>query len=211
MILRMRAVAGGAMIGQRLGTDPVGADAGRRTERAAERWEATMDGSRFDGLVKTLTVRPGSRRGLFRIVATGLLGAGLGGLGFGVRAAACKPKGLPCNAGKPCCSGLCKGPTGRKTCRPATGQGTCTILKDTCEVGGQAAFCGPAGAGCSCFIRPNGAAFCANTSSFDCLPCAKCPAGTVCVKARNGLCVACPVGTGPTTTICVRPCGAPSE
>ena len=88
------------------------------------------------------------------------------------------------------------------------GQGTCTIEIDTCEIGGDAAFCGDVGQGCSRFLTSNGAAFCADTTTFDCLPCDQCPTGTTCVRARNGVCVGCPVGTGATETVCVKPCEA---
>ncbi|MDQ3779874.1 MAG: hypothetical protein M3354_04905 [Chloroflexota bacterium] len=166
-----------------------------------------MDDSRFDNLVKALTSESRSRRGVLRGLAAGLLGIGLSTLGSGARAAACKQNGRRCRNGNQCCSGLCTGKKDRKKCRRAPGQGTCTIAKDTCTIGGQAAACDPGLTGaCSCFRRPNGAAFCADTTTFDCLPCAECPAGTTCVRARNGICVSCPVGSGATDTICVRPC-----
>lgn len=162
-----------------------------------------MDGKRFDELMAMLTRGAGSRRGVLSGLTADLLWTVK--LGSGARAAPCKQDRRPCANGNECCSGLCRGRQGKKTCRPAPGQGTCTIKKDTCEIGGHAAACGE---GCSCFLRPTGAAFCTDTLAFDCLPCRKCPAGTVCVRARNGLCVACPVGTGATQTICVRRCGA---
>ena len=145
-----------------------------------------MDQHRFDALVSLLAVAGAGQQAV----------------------AACKQNRKPCTDRNQCCSGVCRGPRGNKKCRAAPGQGTCTTDIDTCEIGGQVAFCGDPSQGCSCFIRPNGAAFCADTTTFDCLPCAQCPTGTTCVRARNGLCVACPVGTGATEVICVKPCPA---
>jgi hypothetical protein len=167
-----------------------------------------MDGTRFDGLVKALTSESRSRRSVLRLAAA--LAGLLAFAGAGQQAAAaCKQNRRPCTGGNQCCSGVCRGPRGNKKCRAAPGQGTCTIETNTCVIGGQAAACDPGLTGtCSCYRRPNGAAFCADNTTFDCLPCAQCPVGTTCVRARNGICVSCPVGTGATDTICVRPCGS---
>lgn len=174
-----------------------------------------MDQHRFDALITTLATEPRSRRGALRLIASAALAGLLAHAGIGApaaEAAACKQNGRPCRNGNQCCSGLCTGKRDRKKCRPAPGQGTCTIETNTCVIGGQAAVCDPGLTGtCSCFRRPNGAAFCADTTTFDCLPCAQCPVGTTCVHARNGVCVACPVGSGATETICVRPCEAAPE
>ncbi len=167
-----------------------------------------MDPHRFDALVRHLSDAPHPRRSVLRLAAalTSLLvfaGAGQ------PAAAACKQNQRPCTGGNQCCSGVCRGPRGNKKCRAAPGQGTCTIETNTCLIGGQAAACDPGLTGtCACFIRPNGAVFCADATTFDCLPCAQCPTGTTCVRARNGLCVACAAGTGATETICVKPCTA---
>jgi hypothetical protein len=168
-----------------------------------------MDPQRFDALVGQLTAALCRRRSVVRFAGTALASL-LVFAGAGQQAAAaCKQDRKPCTDRNQCCSGVCRGPRGRKKCRAALGQGTCTIEKNTCEIGGMAAACDPELTGaCACFRRPNGAAFCADTADFDCLPCAQCPPGTTCVRARNGLCVLCPVGTGATETICVKPCTA---
>ena len=173
-----------------------------------------MDRQRFDALLMSLADESLPRRTVLRLVVAAPLAGLLARVGAGQRAtaASCRQNAKPCDRGNQCCSGVCRGRRDRKKCRPAPGQGTCTILKDTCEIGGQAAACDPElNATCVCFIRPNGAAFCADPTTFDCLPCAECPTGTTCVRARNGLCVSCPIGTGATETICVRPCQAAPE
>ena len=98
-----------------------------------------MDLQRFATLTRTLSSIP-SRRDVVR----GLVGAGLG-LGMGrfagpARAKKAKPKSKPkpneygclevgdvCNRAGQCCSGICKGKPGKKTCPGPTTPGTCEI------------------------------------------------------------------------------------
>lgn len=166
-----------------------------------------MDQHRFDALLMRLTKEPRSRRLALRLVVSTVLAGALAGGGARLAAAACKQNGRPCDGGNQCCSGVCRGKRGRKKCRPAPGQGSCTIAKDTCKVGGVVGACASGGGeGCACLRRPSGAAFCADLTTIDCLPCAQCPTGTTCVRAPFNSCSTCGHGT-----LCVRRCGALPE
>ena len=72
-----------------------------------------MDPSRFDHLAMAVGQRSTRRNAL------GLLAAfALSGLLSEDAAAACQSSGERCGGGRgSCCSGLCKGPRGKKTCR----------------------------------------------------------------------------------------------
>ena len=80
---------------------------------APSRNEAPMTAHDFDHLVTALARRRPRRSAL------GFL-SGLGLTGLAVRdvAAACRATGRRCGGGRePCCSGVCKGPRDKKTCR----------------------------------------------------------------------------------------------
>jgi hypothetical protein len=162
-----------------------------------------MNGRQFDEIVKTAR-RPRDRRGTLRGLAGAALGAGLGPLRVQA-AATCRENGTACRRGDQCCSGVCR----RGKCRPAPGQGTCTTERNVCAVGKTAAACGGTGTDCSCFRRPNGAAFCANFDSVTCAACATdqdcvdlVGPGRVCLRAAGPLCCA----AEGTATACARPC-----
>ena len=118
-----------------------------------------MDAAHFDHLTLALT-RVRSRRALVALLA---------GLGVprGVARAfsVCLENGNRC--GRPsdpeCCSGRCvrKRNSHKRFCRPAPGQGTCTIDSDYCA--SSSLPCGSPK--CACFRRPNGASVCADAAT----------------------------------------------
>jgi hypothetical protein len=119
-----------------------------------------MDAAQFDRLALSLT-RPSTRRSIVAV-----LGAlGLTGL-LARDAAACGAIADRC--GRPtdpeCSSGRCvrKRNSYKRFCRPATGQGICTIDSDSCA--SSSSSCGTPN--CACFRRQNGASVCAGGDTF---------------------------------------------
>jgi hypothetical protein len=125
-----------------------------------------MDGDRFDRLAVALT-RAGTRRSVL-----GLLGAlGLTGLrARDVAGQTCLADGARCDpnaSSNGCCSGKCS--RRRKKCRPAPGQGICTVEDDHCAT--ATSTCDEAGLGsCHCWVTTRGYIFC-GSGSFDCFAC----------------------------------------
>jgi hypothetical protein len=94
-----------------------------------------MDSTRFDHLAIAVGQRSSRRSALSLLAAVGLTG-----LLSEDAAAACLASGARCGGGRgPCCSGLCKGPEGNKTCRCPqrtccqcnTGSVPCAFVTDT--------------------------------------------------------------------------------
>ena len=76
-----------------------------------------MDDQRFDAIAKALGTGIG-RRGLLRRALGAALGIAVGERGAGAQTADCRGTGKRCGGGRaPCCSGVCKGKRGNKTCR----------------------------------------------------------------------------------------------
>jgi hypothetical protein len=175
--------------------------------------EHLMKQQRFEALVRKLASPSSRRLTLLKIVFAAGVGERMARVGLdaaSVVAAGCLANGKRCARANECCSGMCRGRKGKKRCRPAPGQGSCTIDKDACSGAGARATCSAgSGADCVCFRRTNGAAFCAD-GRFDfesaCRPCAECPAGAVCISAPLGSCSLCEW-----STLCLRPCGAEPE
>ena len=119
-----------------------------------------MDDRRFDALSRAVT-RDWSRRGTLRLLAGGVLGGLLTGRSA-PRAEAthfnCLHVGRPCRRSGQCCSGRCRGPQGKKTCR-AHDTGICKANQDSCA--GTPVRCGANGpADCLCYVTTGGASFC---------------------------------------------------
>lgn len=192
-----------------------------------------MDQNRFDVLARALSSMP-TRRHLLR----GLAG---GGLGFSslrlpavtearkkekhkkrqkkvkANAFGCLSVDKTCNNAGQCCSGICEGKKGKRTCR-AHGAGTCDQnAPGICEaVDPLQTLCNGVD-NCACFRTTAGSNFCVDavaTGSKDfCVNCKKdadCealgfPPGSACVPASDGNCAAstCEIGM-----ICAVPCGA---
>ena len=107
-----------------------------------------MDANRFDALTRTLTAA-GSRRRALRGLAAVAVVAVAARLGSGETAAnhtGCGHTGTGCRRGGHCCSGVCKGSRGKKTCRcpqrvccqcalPPVGEADCGFLAagQTCD------------------------------------------------------------------------------
>lgn len=186
-----------------------------------------MDSLPFDDLIRTLA---GSRRSLF---AGGLAGAA-GWLGLADTDARTKRKrrrkhrpkpkprpipapnaygcldvGDPCNGADQCCSGICGGKKGRKTCR-AHGTGTCAQdAPGSCEAANPVLCNDDA---CLCQSTTAGSTFCATLAAPS--ACAECrtdadceaqgfPTGSACAPYAEGTCAgACESGMA-----CLAPCG----
>jgi hypothetical protein len=190
-----------------------------------------MDSSQFDGLVKRLARPAESRRGFLRGLAASGLGLGAARLPLLVTAQERKPKGRgkdkprkpkpnqygclevgdPCGRSSHCCSGICKGKKGKKTCRAhdtgtchQTGTGICLSAKP------QNISCNN-NDGCRCFTTTAGSNVCAELKPGDCADCGKdadCAAlgfvpGTVCVPMFEGYCG----GQCESGMACLTPCG----
>ena len=174
-----------------------------------------MDALRFDTLTRALT-RDSSRRVALQL----LTGAALGGLltAVGLLPAEathfdCRHVRKSCTRSRQCCSGRCRGPKGKKTCR-AHGTGICTTSQDVCTQGEAGNECGtsPAGA-CVCAITTGGAPYC--TQGTACFPCTKdtdtgCFGGTL-PGAACIVCPGCQSASNPNGTACAQPCPNPTS
>ncbi len=173
-----------------------------------------MDADRFDALTRTLTSGGTSRRRLLTRLAGSAVGTIAAALGVAEADALhypCRHVGKPCKRNSQCCSGLCRGPRDRKTCR-AHHVGTCTINQNTCT--NFTAIC--AGGACQCYRTTGGASFCASPADQGCKVCttdAQCVrklgiAGSACVDFTQGTCASF-CGANITAT-CLAPCTAPA-
>jgi hypothetical protein len=162
-----------------------------------------MHPTRFDAFIRSVT-RDWSRRGVLRLLAGGAF-TGLLTVHDVPRAQAmhfdCHHVRKPCTRSRQCCSGICRGPQGKKTCR-AHGTGMCKTGQDSCDL--VVDFpCGdnsPNGS-CVCFVTTGGASFCGGNE-----------ATTTCTKDKecedsHGPGAACVPCAG--DTICVSKCPNP--
>jgi hypothetical protein len=164
-----------------------------------------MDPQRFDRLVLALT-QTRTRRSLL-----GLLGAlGLTGLrAQEVAGQTCLPNGSRCDpkaSSNDCCSGKCS--RRRKRCRPAPGQGICTVESEAC--GGFDTFCDEEGINCLCRVTTGGYSFCGEGGT-----CFACETDTDCEERftgrRGDRCVVCPTICSHTNNrACVPECSNPA-
>ena len=176
-----------------------------------------MNNHGFDELIKDFGKQSRSRRAALKLLAGGALAALVGWAGPGARlvagAAGCRKVGAGCRRAAQCCSGICRGPKGKKTCR-AHGVGTCKRGQDICRQGDAAAACSnPDVAECVCGVTTSDAGFCFDLNSARCAACERdpdCvekhgfPRGSACIRAVEGGCEECArLGTA-----CAAPCGA---
>jgi hypothetical protein len=162
-----------------------------------------MHPTRFDAFIR-FVARDWSRRGVLRFLAGAV--TGLLTVHDVPRAQAmhfdCRHVRKPCTRSRQCCSGICRGPQGKKTCR-AHGTGMCKTGQDSCEVVGDIP-CGdntPNGS-CVCLVTTGGASFCGGNHT-----------GTTCTKDKqceesHGVGAACVPCDG--DTICVSKCPNPA-
>ena len=160
-----------------------------------------MDANRFDALTRTMTAT-GSRRWALRALAATAASGALALLGVRGAGAACRANGTRCTSGAACCSGLCKKNrrTGKKECRRAPGQGTCTVEQNICT---GASSCN--GADCVCFVTAAGRSLCADVAAgLDIVTaCGECTGGKVCVRGGGSNCPG-------VAFACVTPCAPPA-
>lgn len=179
-----------------------------------------MDYDRLDQLARALSRGP-SRRTLAGMLSLGTLGLAQGGQFEDARsrkkkkkvrknAFGCVDAGKFCKNAGQCCSGICQGKKGKKTCK-AHGESTCASGQVSTGCGGTTVACqtssGEAG---QCGTTTGKAAYCAAdgrcqacTKDADCV--AKCGVDAACVP-----CASCEPQGG---TTCVGPdedsCGTP--
>ena len=174
-----------------------------------------MDGERFDTWTRAMaTSRP--RRRLLAGLAGGAVAVLLGTVGLetaGATDLGCVHVGRRCQRASQCCSGVCRGPRGKKTCR-ARGKGTCAAGQDVCTQGAFSTTCNGTAYGgspaCNCYQTSGGASFCGDIW----IVCAVCARDAEC-DARTGVagsacvrnCLTCEVTGG---VGCVPPCPVPA-
>ena len=155
-----------------------------------------MDGERFDRIAKALGTGVG-RRGVLRGALGAALGAALGVAGVREAAAACLENGERCGGDRgTCCSGRCvrKQNSRKKFCKPAPGQGTCTIESDVCDFNTPQQPCN-GDSTCRCAITTSGTSFCAGPRRA----CANCAGNEkMCVRefGAGARCTRCPTCSG---------------
>jgi hypothetical protein len=185
-----------------------------------------MDGINFDMLTRSLTAVSSRRRLIY-----GLLGAGLGvGDAPLLRVGEAKKKrkrkkkreksrpnafgcvavGNACQNVEQCCSGICDGKKGKRTCR-AHGAGSCAQDgSGVCTQANPGLLTCDNDSSCRCVLTTAGSSFCAR-GFFECVDCrrdADCLAlgfspESACAPVTAGLCAgACASGMA-----CVIPCG----
>jgi hypothetical protein len=184
-----------------------------------------MDGSGFDALIQSVV---GPRRALLG----GAVALAAGWLGIGDAAAKRKGKkkkkkkakpnaygcldvGDPCKSAEGCCSGICTGKKGKRTCR-AHGGGTCRQeLTGLCSDPPTLATCNDSET-CYCLRTTANSNFCAQLGQALCTDCQKdadcealgLPPGSACLPTEGALCAdQCPE----TGMVCLAPCGQKIE
>ncbi len=164
-----------------------------------------METQQFDAWTRSLL----ARRPVLRILSLGAVATVLSG---GVKqaagaAATCVAVKKRCRRASQCCSGVCRGPNGRKTCR-AHDVDTCRLAHDRCEFGTGAPLCA-GDAQCVCLVTTGGAPYCGAAVQCDaeCERDSDCAGvtgeGAACVKVQGPDCCAGLVGNR-----CAIPCFA---
>jgi hypothetical protein len=163
-----------------------------------------VDDLHFDWLTKLVARDVTSRRSTFRVLAGTLLGGTFARFGAGTAAAACRSVGARCRRASNCCSGVCRGPDGKQTCR-AHDVGACRPELDFCLTDAECSE------GCICLTTTGRALFCARPGGIcavcerdrDCLELGF-PTGSACIRLGVGRCANSCAETG--GTICMEPC-----
>jgi hypothetical protein len=184
-----------------------------------------MNGSRFDDTLRMLTRRRSLEAGTVAVL-TGLIAAP-GGARKKRKHKDRKPKakpnafgcfevGDPCRRASDCCSSICKGKKGKRTCR-AHDEGTCpqgvpdgcTSLDPRVRIcnGTEACDCYRTTAGSNACLEPTRpGSVCADChTDADCLALGL-PVGSACVPVTEGDCEGSCVGA----TACLAPCSVPA-
>jgi hypothetical protein len=179
-----------------------------------------MDGSYFDDFSRSLA---GSRRSLVSgtlAMATSWLGVSGAGAKKKHKHKKRKPKaklnafgclevGGACKNADQCCSGICDGKKGKRTCR-AHGTGTCQQgIRSICDADPTIAVCNSDI--CACVATTAGSNYCANANYLTCADCrtdTDCealgyPSGSACAPYDTGQCA----GQCASGMTCLIPCG----
>jgi hypothetical protein len=156
-----------------------------------------VDAKRFDRWTRTQAAG-GSRRRAILGLGAAVVVAALGRRSAGA-AMLCRPNQQPCKRGSQCCSGVCAGKNGKRRCRAAFSQSTCTIEKNACPQG-ETTGVTDCGTDCWCWVAAEGASLCGALidNARTCRDCARIAPGTICVRGGAGEC--------PKPFACVRPC-----
>lgn len=156
-----------------------------------------MGADRFDTLARSLTSHGATRRHLVNTLAGGVLAGLAVALGLADAGAAhfgCLHVGKSCTRAGQCCSGRCRGPQGKKTCR-AHHTGGCTRAQDYCQTNDLGESQCPANPAGLCRITTGNAPFCANTlgggcefckTDRDCVEKRGYPPGSACIHYGPG-------------------------
>ncbi len=177
-----------------------------------------MDHHLFDEWTRNVPVgvppRNLSRRSALKATVGVGLAAVLARLGLQQAAAVCLKLDRPCRHARECCSGICTGKHGKKTCH-GHGIGTCRPGQGFCQAGADVACNGDES--CVCFQTTAGTTFCsgggaAGNACADCERDADCvaqafPPGSACVSVDVGFSEE--LGLCPNTggRVCAVPCG----
>jgi hypothetical protein len=149
-----------------------------------------MDSRHFEAIVRSVGTGATSRRGALRALAGAALGgvlARFGADGVGAQGA-CLDNGQRCGGERgTCCSGFCKRRKGtnKRFCKPAAGQGTCTVEQNACLDGSTC----NGDASCACSVTAGGQSFCGGVGT-----CAACTRNAECeeVTGPGSKCIQCP-------------------
>jgi hypothetical protein len=166
-----------------------------------------MIDTHIDEIARALGRPELNRRAAIAAGIAGALGAVLG-LREVTAGVGCRNAGKTCRRGDECCSGICKGKRGKRTCR-AHGAGTCRAGANYCREGLTAVCNGSAE--CLCFVTTGAARFCGAKNGTVCAACRKdtdCDAvtgpGSACIEATERPFCGCDnLGFG---TACIAPC-----
>jgi hypothetical protein len=151
-----------------------------------------------------------TRRGAITTLAATAT-AGLLGRESADAAAACVHVGNRCKHAAQCCSGICHGSRGKKSCR-SHGAGTCAPNQDDfcTDRDIQRANCNQT-PGCSCYTTTGGARFCGQDASAFCPTTGTCARDADCgvdnaCAVKLLACGGCPTSSG--INFCIQPCPA---
>jgi hypothetical protein len=167
-----------------------------------------MDNNRINATARAVS-RWTTRRGAITILAGGVV-AVLFRRDDADAAGGCANVRNRCKRDAQCCSGICKGPNGKKTCRDH-GVGSCAPTQDglCMDLDYGRANCNQT-VGCSCYTTSGGARFCGQDETAFCPSVGTCKrdpdcgAGAACA-VKQTFCKGCPsTANGP--TFCILPC-----
>lgn len=146
-----------------------------------------MDAMHFDHWIRTLSTIS-SRRQVVRALILGAITARFT-TGEATAGPGCKNVGKKCKKTKECCSGICKGKKGKKTCK-AHDTGGCKAGQNVVGCGGPANVpcTTSAGVEAECFTTTGNAGYCAGTAT--CFSCQR-DADCIALCGPQAACITC--------------------